>query len=121
MTIYESKSGTPAAIPYQRAIIVSCIGGFSTSITYGLPVQRQHDSLVQLAGQVFADMTASGAPGKYLVNIISSLRHLPEWMPGAGFKQAARELRLQMRQLMEEPYQATLKTLVGHQAKPNHA
>ncbi|KAF7762360.1 hypothetical protein Agabi119p4_8953 [Agaricus bisporus var. burnettii] len=36
-----------------------CISGFSISITYGLPVQRQHDPRVELAGKVFRERDAS--------------------------------------------------------------
>lgn len=83
-------------------------------MAYGLPVKSQHDPLVQFAEQAFTAMAGAAAPGKYLVNIISPLQHVPDWMPGAGFKDVAREIRRQLLTLLEEPYRATLKTMVGH-------
>ncbi|KAF9449666.1 cytochrome P450 [Macrolepiota fuliginosa MF-IS2] len=85
----------------------SCIGGFSTSLTYGLPTRRHKDPLVFLAEDVFATMAAAGSPGKYLVNLITPLKHVPEWMPGANFKRVARKLHDEALKLMEEPFQAT--------------
>lgn len=81
-------------------------------MTYGLPVQRINDPLVEFAESVFAAITSAGAPGKYLVNLVPPLKYVPEWMPGAGFKKYARVVREQVYKLMEEPYQATLKNMV---------
>lgn len=82
------------------------------SLTYGLPVQRQNDPLVSFAEQGFTEITGSAGPGKYLVNIIAPLKYIPEWMPGAGFKQEAKMIRKRLDRLMEEPYEATRDTVV---------
>jgi hypothetical protein len=93
-------------------LIFSCVGSLAMSITYGLPVQRRHDPFIQLAEDALAGAGAAGAPGRFLVNIIPWLKHVPEWMPGAGFKQVAKEIKKKMDRLEEEPYQATLKMMV---------
>jgi len=41
------------------------------SITYGLPVQRQHDPLVHFAEEGFTNFMGAAAPGKYFVNIFA--------------------------------------------------
>jgi hypothetical protein len=90
----------------------SCIGGFSFSIAYGLPVRRQDDPRVRFAGLVFEDSVAAIGPGRLLINFVSSLcQDIPEWMPGAGFKKAAHRLRLRIVRLVEEPCQALLVSL----------
>jgi hypothetical protein len=84
------------------------------SITYGLPVQRQRDPRVQFSELVLEEMVVAGGPPKFLISLISSLcQDIPEWMPGAGFKKAARRLRLRIKRLVDEPCQATLKLLVS--------
>ncbi len=65
-----------------------------------------------MAEEYFTDLTAAGAPGKYLVNVIPMLKHVPDWMPGATFKKAAQKIRKQMFETMELPYEGTLKIMV---------
>lgn len=88
------------------------MGGYSISSTYGIPTQRTNDPLVHFADSVFTDLLFAGAPGSYLVNLVPSLKYVPEWVPGAGFKKVARKMREQIHKLMEEPYRATLKDIV---------
>ncbi|KAJ3568360.1 hypothetical protein NP233_g5767 [Leucocoprinus birnbaumii] len=87
------------------------IGGLSSSLTYGLPTQRQNDPLVRFAEQGWLVINHSGAPGRYLVNLLSPLKYVPEWMPGSRFKQEAKEMRKTLDRLMEDPYQATVKAM----------
>ncbi|KAF9447962.1 cytochrome P450 [Macrolepiota fuliginosa MF-IS2] len=89
----------------------SCMGGFSTSLTYGLPTRRHKDPLVLFAEDVFAGTNVAGAPGKYLVNIIPALKYIPDWMPGANFKRVARELRNETNRLVEEAYEMTRRSM----------
>ena len=55
------------------------------------------------------DITGSGL---YLVDILPILRHVPSWVPGAGFQKQAkvfRELQEDFRQL---PYEETIRNIV---------
>ncbi|KAF5360606.1 hypothetical protein D9756_005151 [Leucocoprinus leucothites] len=91
--------------------IRNCIGGLAVSITYGLPIQRKRDPLVRFSEETFAVSAATAAPGNFLVNVIPSLKHVPEWMPGAGFKQVAKKARADLLKLAEEPFEATVKMM----------
>lgn len=82
------------------------------SLTYGLPVQRCDDPLVRRSKEVFEAANSTASPGKYLVNLWPRLQYVPDWMPGTGFKKVAREIREQLLQLMEGPYQETLRRMV---------
>ncbi|KAJ3573940.1 hypothetical protein NP233_g2114 [Leucocoprinus birnbaumii] len=95
--------------------IRNSIGGLAISITYGLPVQRKHDPLVRFAEETFAESNATAAPGKYLVNVVPSLKHVPEWMPGAHFKQVAKDVRASLIKLRDEPFNATVKMMSKEQ------
>ncbi|KAF9444004.1 cytochrome P450 [Macrolepiota fuliginosa MF-IS2] len=93
--------------------IRDCMGGFSTSLTYGLPTKRHKDPLVLFAEDVFTRVVAASTPGNFLVNIFPVLKHIPEWMPGAGFKREARDLRKEVHRFMVEPFQAAQKSMGG--------
>ncbi|KXN85011.1 O-methylsterigmatocystin oxidoreductase [Leucoagaricus sp. SymC.cos] len=95
------------------------VGGLSTSTIYGLPVQRQRDPLVKFAEDAFIKMAAAGGPGKYLVNVFAPLKYVPEWMPGAGFKKEAKEMSKQFDQMMEDPFQRTVKSMKDGTAFPS--
>jgi hypothetical protein len=41
-----------------------------------------------------------------------ALKHVPEWMPGAGFKKLTREWCALLLRLRDEPYQETLKVII---------
>ncbi|KXN84165.1 O-methylsterigmatocystin oxidoreductase [Leucoagaricus sp. SymC.cos] len=92
---------------------LSFIGGVSTSVTYGLPVQRRDDPVVRYTEKALLDGNNVAAPGKYLVNIIPQLKYVPEWMPGAHFKKVAREVREELDELMNRPYKESLNSIVS--------
>ncbi|KAF9449659.1 cytochrome P450 [Macrolepiota fuliginosa MF-IS2] len=89
----------------------SCIGGFATSITYGLPIRRSHDPTVEFSEKAFSILTEAATPGRFVVDIMPSLKHVPEWVPGASFKILAREWRAILLRVRDEPYQATLAAI----------
>ncbi|KAJ3562503.1 hypothetical protein NP233_g9530 [Leucocoprinus birnbaumii] len=91
-----------------REHLANTIGGFSLSMTYGTPVQRQRDPLVHFAEEVFNNLLGAGAPSKYMVNVIAPLKYIPEWFPGSGFKKEAKKIRSQLDHLMEEPFRETM-------------
>lgn len=87
------------------------IGGLSTSMTYGLPVQRQRDPLILFAEKALGGSAAAASPGRFFVNIIPWLRYIPDWMPGAGFKRLGKEMMKELVQLREKPYQDALRLI----------
>ncbi|KAJ3560779.1 hypothetical protein NP233_g10612 [Leucocoprinus birnbaumii] len=80
------------------------VGGIALSMTYGLPVKRSHDPLIHSSEEAFKVAVQSAAPGKYLVNILPFLKHVPSWMPGAQFKRDARRFRVQLDEILEVPF-----------------
>ncbi|KAF5348469.1 hypothetical protein D9756_009678 [Leucocoprinus leucothites] len=88
-----------------------CIGGLSTSMTYGLPAKRRNDPLMHFAEKTFTTVNHALAPGNFFVNIFGPLKYLPSWMPGAGFKKVAKEIRERLTRLMDDPYQEALQRI----------
>lgn len=82
-------------------------------MTYGLPVRRTHDPLVEMAGKCFAESMTAAAPGTYLVNVLPILKYMPGWVPGVTFKRVGAQIREQILRVIEEPYHGTLKNMVS--------
>ncbi|KAJ3568002.1 hypothetical protein NP233_g6000 [Leucocoprinus birnbaumii] len=80
------------------------VGGIALSMTYGLPVKQSHDPLIHSSEEAFKVAVQSAAPGKYLVNILPFLKHVPSWMPGTQFKRDARRFRVQLDEILEVPF-----------------
>ncbi|TFK75571.1 cytochrome P450 monooxygenase [Pluteus cervinus] len=55
-------------------------------IAYGYHVKSVDDPFVRSAEQALEDFSNVTAPGKFLVNLIPALKHMPGWAPGGGFK-----------------------------------
>ncbi|KXN84163.1 O-methylsterigmatocystin oxidoreductase [Leucoagaricus sp. SymC.cos] len=96
---------------------LSFIGGVSTLVTYGLPVQRRNDPVVRYTEKALLDGNDIAATGKYLVNIIPQLKYVLEWMPGAHFKKAAREVREELDELMNRSYRESLNSIIAGTAR----
>ncbi|KAJ3554446.1 hypothetical protein NM688_g3107 [Phlebia brevispora] len=85
-------------------------------ITYGHQVAPQGDEYVRIAEGVreYADKN----PGASAVEILPILKHIPSWVPGAGFKRYARvayDLAVQMR---NKPYQMVKQRIAAGNAVP---
>lgn len=98
--------------PVSSDSVISCVGGISLSMTYGLPVQRIDDPFIRSVATTFSRMGEAASAGKYLVNVIPVLKYVPEWVPGAGFKREARELREEMKRLMDVPFRKVQQIMV---------
>ncbi|KAF8905213.1 cytochrome P450 [Gymnopilus junonius] len=76
------------------------------AIAYGIQVQEYNDPYIDIAEKAVHTLLAAGAPGKYLVDTFPILKHVPEWMPGAGFQRKAKEYKTLARTMFALPYSA---------------
>ncbi|KAJ2932187.1 hypothetical protein H1R20_g4913, partial [Candolleomyces eurysporus] len=68
---------------------------FGTTImrtAYGFDDIRQNETLIHDADTLASAFTEAAVPGKFLVNIFPFLKHVPSWLPGAGFQKHFAEL-----------------------------
>lgn len=68
---------------------------FGTTIirtTYGFDDIGKNASLIRNAKTLIREFAIARSPGKYLVNTFPILRHVPEWLPGAGWKRHMKKL-----------------------------
>ncbi|SJL15059.1 related to cytochrome P450 CYP2 subfamily [Armillaria ostoyae] len=73
--------------------IQKTIGAVMLRIIYGYEMQEETDQFLELVDRASEYFALATTPGKFLVNSIPMIRHIPDWFPGAGFKQIAKEWR----------------------------
>lgn len=76
-----------------------------------------NDPWVHLAEQAMLASAAAAVPAKWFVDVFPSLKHLPEWFPGAGFKRQAREWKELWRRFRVEPFLAGQENIVSDISK----
>ncbi|EPQ56835.1 cytochrome P450 [Gloeophyllum trabeum ATCC 11539] len=79
-------------------------GSVILKVTYGYQTEPENDPFLVLAEKVMGAFSVASKPGNWLVDFITWLRHLPDWVPGTRFKQVARELSDLHMQVIEGPY-----------------
>ncbi|PBK60894.1 cytochrome P450 [Armillaria solidipes] len=77
----------------------------SLRIIYGYEIQEEEDPFVELAQQAMYQFSLSIASGRFLVNLIPSLRYIPDWFPGAEFKRIAKSWASTRKDMVEKPYE----------------
>ncbi|GAB1525238.1 hypothetical protein RhiTH_008396 [Rhizoctonia solani] len=70
---------------------------------YGYHLHDLNDPILKEVLQLVENLSRAAMPTNFLVNVFPSLRYVPEWLPGAGWKKTAREWRIQ--------YETTVKGL----------
>ncbi len=52
-------------------------------VVYGIDVKDENDDYVQISEEALAGAVEGLMPGKFLVEFLPFLRHIPTWFPGA--------------------------------------
>ncbi|KIK93082.1 hypothetical protein PAXRUDRAFT_34248 [Paxillus rubicundulus Ve08.2h10] len=85
-------------------------GGLTLLILYGYQVQSVNDPFLRLADEcvwLISNRILSGG-GIWPVDVFPSLKRLPEWFPGAGFKRNAATWKKKMEEFADRPYKFVL-------------
>ncbi|TFK36284.1 cytochrome P450 [Crucibulum laeve] len=59
-------------------------------LAYGIQIKEKNDPYVETAEEALRGLAEAGIPGRFLVDLLPSLKYVPEWMPGASFKRMAK-------------------------------
>ncbi|CCM07045.1 uncharacterized protein FIBRA_09365 [Fibroporia radiculosa] len=79
-------------------------GGIMMSIIYGTEEGPLRDSYLAMAEDAVGGLVEAGNIGKFLVDFVPTLKHVPDWFPGASFKRKAGMWRKMARDMIEIPY-----------------
>ncbi|KAK0222302.1 cytochrome P450 [Armillaria fumosa] len=85
-------------------------------ITYGYEVKKEDDEMVALVNCAMEELSVASTPGQFLVDIIPMLRHLPEWIPGAGFQVKAKQWAQDLRNMINLPYDMVKRQIATGEA-----
>ncbi|KAF8884181.1 cytochrome P450 [Infundibulicybe gibba] len=89
--------------------------GFSAAImdiAYGIKVEDTNDPYITRAEEAFKGIAEAGVSGSFLVDLIPMLKHVPAWMPGAGFQRKAARWRSLNHELINKPWEAVQEIIV---------
>ncbi|CAE6424429.1 unnamed protein product [Rhizoctonia solani] len=78
---------------------------------YGYEVKSSSDPFATRAQKVVAHLAYSLQSSNYAVNTIPALRHLPDWLPGTGWKREATKWRKEKDSLINEIYDIALENM----------
>ena len=62
------------------------------------------DPLVEVVDEALTQFSAAVVPGRWAVDMIPFLNHLPEWLPGSGYKATARQWKQTLMEVVNVPY-----------------
>ena len=92
----------------------------SIQLAYGIEVLPHDDPHVILAEKALVGFANAASPGAFLVDILPFLKHVPSFMPGAGFKKQAEIWRQWMLDFMNFPFAVALKEIVSNPSPYPH-
>ncbi|KIJ05829.1 hypothetical protein PAXINDRAFT_20939 [Paxillus involutus ATCC 200175] len=85
-------------------------------ISHGYVTQEGDDPLVGLAHTANSQLSMASMPGLYYVDIFPSLKYIPSWFPGAGFKRKAKKYAAVLHDLVEIPHNYVKSQLAAGKA-----
>ncbi|KAJ8079586.1 hypothetical protein PM082_011173 [Marasmius tenuissimus] len=81
------------------------------SIAYGIEILPENDPHISLTEEAMRLVTAALLPGAHLVENIPTLKYVPEWFPGAGWKRRAREIKRLAMAMVVKPFEAASENI----------
>ncbi|GLB41181.1 putative cytochrome p450 [Lyophyllum shimeji] len=89
------------------------------NVTYGIKIVPKNDRYITIAEKALAGMAEAANPGAFLVDLIPFLKHIPEWVPGAGFQRKAREWKDAVYEMRDAPFEAVTAAIKEGTASPS--
>ncbi|KAJ7467466.1 cytochrome P450 [Mycena latifolia] len=74
------------------------------SVAYGIDVLPADDPYIALSERAVHSAHEASIPGRFLVDWLPLLKHVPDWFPGAGFKRQAKEWKKIARAFNDVPF-----------------
>ncbi|PPQ69644.1 hypothetical protein CVT24_001217 [Panaeolus cyanescens] len=106
MLLLTRPNQFPDHIRYTNNETPSTFGATIMRIAYGINIEPNSNNKYLLSAErALASITEAAAPGRFLVDLIPVLKHVPKWFPGAAFQRKAEEWRKIQEDFVEAPYQ----------------
>ncbi|KAG9096235.1 hypothetical protein FS749_008866 [Ceratobasidium sp. UAMH 11750] len=86
---------------------------------YNLPTDGTDDPLLQHMDNLVS-MFIQGSTVKFLVNLFPALKYVPDWMPGAHFKEFARKARETKKLALDAPFEWVKSEMAKGTVRPSY-
>ncbi|KAI0371500.1 CyP450 monooxygenase [Pilatotrama ljubarskyi] len=93
-------------------------GASIMGIVYGLDIADDDDKYLTIARRAMDVFDDFMVPGRYMVESLHFLRHIPSWVPGAGFRRKAAAGRKDVLALRNVPFEAVMENMAKGTARP---
>lgn len=90
----------------------SHIGAAILDVAYGIKALPEDDPLIDLAEISLSKVVSAAIPGRFLVDTVPMLKHVPAWFPGASFQKFAQETKLLLKEVADVPFDAVKQAMV---------
>lgn len=81
-------------------------------ITYDIDVTDANDEYLRLAEEVVEKTTEAQLPGRFWIEFVPFLKHLPSWVPGAEFKKFVNDMNPKIEQMLNQPWDGVKRSIV---------
>ncbi|KAI9456445.1 cytochrome P450 [Boletus coccyginus] len=88
------------------------------NVIYGIVISPKGDRYIDIAEKALEGMAKAAAPGAFLVDVFPWLKHVPDWLPGAGFQKKAANWKKYVLEMRDAPFTAVQKALAAGTASP---
>ncbi|KAF9012110.1 cytochrome P450 [Hymenopellis radicata] len=105
---------------YPNLLFEHCFhhaGAIILRVAYGYEVKDNDDEFVKAGNDAMVSFNKGCSPGAFMVNQMPFLRHVPEWVPGAGFQKTARLWRPLYPAMVDSPFNFVKKALANGTAE----
>lgn len=87
-------------------------------VTYGFEIELENDPYVKLAEDAMDTLAPALVPGKYAIDWIPALKHIPIWFPGAQFKRDAAKWRKYPEAMLSAPFERVRAEMANGITRP---
>ncbi|KAI0061726.1 cytochrome P450 [Artomyces pyxidatus] len=99
--------------------VTECVGSVLMGISYDYDVKGAEDRFLLINDEAALIATESFLPGAALVNILPSLKYLPGWLPGMGFKKRTERGLELYEEIINVPFERVKQQMRNGTARPS--
>uniref|UniRef100_A0A8H7Y6Y8 O-methylsterigmatocystin oxidoreductase n=1 Tax=Psilocybe cubensis TaxID=181762 RepID=A0A8H7Y6Y8_PSICU len=78
---------------------------------YGIQIEEANDPIITTAEKAMQVGVFAAQPGNFLVDFFPAMRYIPDWFPGASWKEFARKGRILADNMVNIPFDMTVKDI----------
>ncbi|KZP06779.1 cytochrome P450 [Athelia psychrophila] len=87
--------------------------------TYGIDVKSKDDKYITAPEESIKGLVKALTPGTFLAEGFPILKHIPSWVPGAGFQKFALKEKAIATRVFDDPFAALKKDIAEEAARPS--